>query len=317
MEDALIQMLLPVTENEQMYLDQILGKGTVREPFIGDISMSGNALRECKIIECFLHGRFSPCGNHRHDHVEMVYVLQGSVTHIMNGKDRVVLEAGDLMFMNTHVYHSIETCGLNDLMLVFVTQPQFFTDIISHLPASDRMAVFLNNNLRDSADGSNYLIYRDLDEICRVTARSIFGEAHEGSMEGQICAQLLMQVLLLHMTKITASSSPGGHSTEDIISSKVHQYIETNYKDASLEELAANIPCSTNYLSKLIRRVTGKSYRDILTETRMKKAAELLKSSSLSVSDVADAVGYQNSSFFYSLFREKYGCTPKEYRGKR
>ena len=63
-----------------------------------------------------------------------------------------------------------------------------------------------------------------------------------------------------------------------------------------------------------LRHVTGSTYQELLQQKRLQRAAELLTGSSLSASDIAMAVGYENISFFHRLFRKAYGTTPRRYR---
>ena len=67
-------------------------------------------------------------------------------------------------------------------------------------------------------------------------------------------------------------------------------------------------------LSAYIRQHTGTTYKELVQTQRLSQAAKLLKSTALSTNDISLAVGYQNTSFFFQLFRKKYGCTPMEYR---
>ena len=68
------------------------------------------------------------------------------------------------------------------------------------------------------------------------------------------------------------------------------------------------------WLSREIKKQTGKTYKELLQEKRMQQAVWLLTNSAVSVSDIIESVGYDNTSYFYRKFREKYGMSPKEYR---
>ena len=68
--------------------------------------------------------------------------------------------------------------------------------------------------------------------------------------------------------------------------------------------------------SRLLKKHTGKNFKELLKEQKLKSAAALLEESNMSDEDIMTNVGYENSSFFYRIFREKYGCSPKEYRCK-
>ena len=58
----------------------------------------------------------------------------------------------------------------------------------------------------------------------------------------------------------------------------------------------------------------GETYTDYLHKKRLKKAAELLLETELSVGEVVKAVGYENENYFRKLFKERYGKKPLQYR---
>ena len=68
------------------------------------------------------------------------------------------------------------------------------------------------------------------------------------------------------------------------------------------------------WLSREIKKRTGKTYKELLQAKRMNQAVYLLSNSRLSVSDIIESVGYDNTSYFYRKFKERYGVSPKEYR---
>ena len=69
-------------------------------------------------------------------------------------------------------------------------------------------------------------------------------------------------------------------------------------------------------LSRMIRRCTGHTYKELLQRRRFRKAVELLVETELPVNDIVTAVGYENNSYFYRKFRERYQMTPNDYREK-
>ena len=71
---------------------------------------------------------------------------------------------------------------------------------------------------------------------------------------------------------------------------------------------------SLSYLSSSVKQATGKTFKDLLLEKRLRVAAGLMKSTNLPVEDIIAAVGYDNTSFFYRKFRQYYGVSPREWR---
>lgn len=92
-------------------------------------------------------------------------------------------------------------------------------------------------------------------------------------------------------------------------------YIEKFYmEDISLLTLSEHVHMNHIYISRLIKRETGETFLDILTNTRMKKASELLANSDYKTYEISYRVGIKDSGYFSQVFKKYYGVTPSEYR---
>ena len=78
--------------------------------------------------------------------------------------------------------------------------------------------------------------------------------------------------------------------------------------------IVEDIVDSGNTLSKLVKNNTGKTFKDLLQEKRMSEAEKLISNTKIPITEIIFSVGYENTNFFYKMFTEKFGCTPKEYR---
>ena len=108
-----------------------------------------------------------------------------------------------------------------------------------------------------------------------------------------------------------------GESKKEKQTAEIISYVEAHLKDASLSELAAILGYSAIYTGNIVKKLTGKSFSELVQDIRCQKAAELLASTDISVKDIITAVGYENGSFFRNIFKEKYGLSPLQYRQKR
>lgn len=109
---------------------------------------------------------------------------------------------------------------------------------------------------------------------------------------------------------ITADQSGSGHR----VIVELLEYIECHYQeDIGLNELAERAQMSTAYLSVLFKSEVGKSYVKYITDLRVKKAKELLKSGHR-VNEVSEMVGYSNYRYFSDIFKRHVGQTPNEYK---
>ena len=101
----------------------------------------------------------------------------------------------------------------------------------------------------------------------------------------------------------------------DLLMKKVGDYVRKNYQyDISQEIICEILNMSTGYFSKVFHRYYGVKFIDYLTNVRIDAAKRLLKDSTKKNKDVGMMVGYQSSSYFSKMFKQKTGLTPSEFR---
>lgn len=95
----------------------------------------------------------------------------------------------------------------------------------------------------------------------------------------------------------------------------VFHFIETHYRQSiTLSDVAHVVGYSPAYLTDLMRRETGKPVNDWIIERRLAEACHLLKNTTQTVNQIAEAVGYQSPGHFFRQFRQRYGQTPQSWR---
>ena len=92
------------------------------------------------------------------------------------------------------------------------------------------------------------------------------------------------------------------------------RYIDSEYQSASLSDFSRKVKEEEYVLSRMIKKNTGRTFKDLLQEKRLSKACELLKNTDISIADISVLVGYDNTSFFHRLFRRTYDMSPRDYR---
>jgi len=94
---------------------------------------------------------------------------------------------------------------------------------------------------------------------------------------------------------------------------RVDEYVHKNYaKDLTLEMIANHFQYEYGYFSKIFKKHMGVTFKKYLNGIRLESAMKLMTNSSLKYTEIALAVGYKNYEHFSRLFREQYGCSPKE-----
>jgi two-component system, response regulator YesN len=97
---------------------------------------------------------------------------------------------------------------------------------------------------------------------------------------------------------------------------KARAYIDANYPnpEISLSLVAAQVLLSPTYFSVVFAREVGETFIEYLTNVRIRRAIELLRTTSLTSSEIAYQIGYHNPRYFYSVFRKVAGLPPNEFR---
>ncbi len=95
----------------------------------------------------------------------------------------------------------------------------------------------------------------------------------------------------------------------------VMKFIKQNYSSKiTLFTLSEKFSCSQSMLIKCFKKEYGTTIMKTLMDIRLQKAAEILKSSRLSVKEIANDCGFSEQNYFSKSFSKKYGCSPVEFR---
>lgn len=320
MDRNLLKTLSVITEEEQRYRN---GQDTIERAYYyrpgatpgTDEVDAAVVLANGKLIDMRPHTRFVHFPPHTHNFVEFVYMYQGSTTHFIDGA-KITLKTGDLLFMNQHATQEILPAGEEDIAVNFMILPQFFDVILKSLGReSSALRDFLISCLTDRDMGGNYL-YFDAAEILPVQnlMENLIWIMLEEPRNKRTLSQNTVALLFLTLMDYTDRISAAESSWEQNLMLQLLTCIETQYREAALSDFSAAHDIDIYTLSRLIRRMTGKTFKDLLIEKRMGEAAYLLTQTNIAVTDIAHLVGYENTSFFHRQFRGHYGVSPREFR---
>lgn len=93
------------------------------------------------------------------------------------------------------------------------------------------------------------------------------------------------------------------------------EYVSANYSyPITVEDIASYVGLSRSHLFRSFEKVIGKSPKEYLTEFRIRQACNLLEHSDLSVTAIANSVGFENNLYFSKAFHKAKGMSPKNYR---
>ena len=315
MRESLISQLEVITEEEQKILD---GRNVSRTLYTTKKTFEVEAeklLRDGRLIQVRTHTRFIDFPEHNHNYIEMMYVCQGKITHFIGGKE-VVMEEGDFLILNQHVRHSICCASREDLGINFIALPEFFDIPLQMLQGNNVLADFLVDTLRQNSFSEKYLLFKlsGILEIENLMENIVYSLKNLGKNEEKI-NQLSMGLVFLHiLNHIDKLDYTSPQNYKEIVLQTTLSYIDQHYKEANLSKLSEDLNQSLSVLSRMIKQNFGHTFQELVQRKKFQKAMTLLSETNLSIADIVAAVGYENSSYFYRRFQEKYHMSPREYR---
>ncbi len=314
MDGYFLANLRKITPEEQAILD---GRTSIdRDLYMqgqGNTINSRKLLAAGKLITIRPHTRFIHFPEHTHDYVEMVYMCNGSTTHIVNGKT-ILLEQGDLLFLGQSATHEVCKAGESDVAVNFIVLPAFFSTSLAAIGEEETpLRRFLVDCLCGKVSGPGYLHF-DVSRVKPVQnlIENLIWTLIQDTPQKRKVSQMTMALLFVQLMGHTESLLTEGQNDAAIF--HVLRYIETHYADGSFSELTEVLHYDASWLSREIKKKTGKTYTQLIQEKRLAQAAFLLKNTKRNVSDIAQAVGYENISYFHRMFAAFFGRSPKQYR---
>lgn len=104
-------------------------------------------------------------------------------------------------------------------------------------------------------------------------------------------------------------------NTKDYRETEIVRYLFDHFTEPiSLKEMSRTLYISEQHINRMLKRKYNETFLQRLTRMRMVRAAQLLKSTQLSIADIAYSIGYSSTHNFYTHFRRFYGCTPAAYK---
>lgn len=100
------------------------------------------------------------------------------------------------------------------------------------------------------------------------------------------------------------------------LSQRLLQYVDENFRNSELCLTAAadHLDTSIYAVSRLFKEITGRGFKDYVTEKRLEYGHMLLCSTQSSIAEISAAAGFENANYFSTVFKMKYGLPPTKFR---
>lgn len=262
------------------------------------------------------NSRFSPVPEHVHSHIEMNYVYSGICPQTINGKE-VILKPNQVLLIDVDCPHSIARLSKDDIMISLIIRREYLRDhLFSQFSKDSILSRFFVNAINEKTNHDHYILFHsEKDRRIPLFFHELFCECYDPSINSNDILMHLFYVIIAELINVYENDLAKDIEFSDKTPvSSIIRYIEKNYQTCSQESVADFFHISPNYVSILLKKNLGMTYIQLIQEQKLNAAGHLLKNTNLSITEIANETGYENVSFFYKKFKQKYGCSPKEYR---
>ena len=258
---------------------------------------------------------------HVHDYVEINIPLVGNCV-VVTEHERIKVNQDNMIFVGYKTPHKVEPIGKNDVVLNIELRTSAFSlnelDFLQSKGKGISISNLLFSLLSDEDYGEGRYSLFEVDHDPKITAiiYDIIDEYYGARVQSDQIIKLEMLTmfsLLIRKTyyrevQVTDSKKKNNNLLSLLL------YIEKNYSDITLEQMAQHFGFNPNYLSDYLKNETGLSFIKLVQLQRVNVAAKYLTYTKAPIEKIASRVGYENASYFYKIFRHYFGISPAKYR---
>lgn len=290
------------------------------DPFDTDcVICESNLFPKGKDVFCFLNMPYMDRRLHFHDFFEITYLIKGSCTFLFEG-ETASLGMGDICITSPMAGHSLPL-EPGCMALAIVVRKSTFNSLFSNLLVKqDLVSLFFRNCLYERQRANYIMLRTGTDQDLLQTAQMLTYESNITDNFSNSCSVGLLNLFLARAMRAAQAAITlyryENYREQDFDFTLILQYIQQNYRTVTLSTLAGTFHFSETYMSKMIRRKMGQSFTEVLRSVKMNHAIDHLKNTSMKISEISEAVGYDSVDHFSRTFRRVYGVSPQQYRQK-
>ncbi len=253
---------------------------------------------------------------HVHSTIEFLYINEDKFQILING-DLHEAHKGDLVIIRSNAIHSIfhpNNCH-GDYYVLKITS-QHMLDIFKGAEDNECLLSFLRIKKDDPIVFKSTELPDNIKNIWKTMIDEYNSKREMMILAEKAYASSFIISMYRDVLKYKCEKCDT-YVKADMISQiyDIMEYVNLNYSsNISAIDCAKKINLSYSHFAKLFRAVSGKSFKEYLTDIRMAKAKNILLATELSITDVALSCGYNSHAHFTAEFKKYYGKTPTDVR---
>ena len=248
---------------------------------------------------------------HLHSALEIILMQEGQLDAVV-GDTAFVAGAGDLFLVRSNTIHHF-TCRTSSVAYwVLKIKPSLITERAPPDHCGEYLMFFALEGEKSRKHWcSGELAGTPLQRATEALLEERRTQSYGADLGLRLCAA---QLLLSIMRFAQEAASPEQSAFEESVARRIYDavvYINKNYNQAVTAQDCSRVACmSYSYFSRSFRAITGKNFKEYLNQIRVAHAEKALLTTDRSVTEVANHCGYDNVSYFISVYKRLKGETP-------
>lgn len=261
----------------------------------------------------------SPMTSHLFFEICFQYTGNSKIAFPMGShNEEIEMTAGDFLMIPYNQPHAVSVDSDSILLNIGIRRSTLEDTILKNLPSNSIFGRFFTDFIEKDRLHSYILFHTQSSIDIRRQVQQVMVSYCTPSVYSRQIVNLQLNLLLLslmqHFSHDAGISYDGRRFSPEF--SEIMYYIERHYATTTVAEVAKTFGYSSDYLNTVFRKITGHTIGNMILSLKLEKAAILLKNTSLSVDDIAENLGYRNTTNLIRSFKKYFQLTPAQYRKK-
>lgn len=246
--------------------------------------------------------------NHWHSDVEILMVVEGSVTLETSNKKYKLLK-DDIFIVNSNEIHSLSKNDENNMILAMQFDPKFCKAYFQELQRLYFTTQHITQEKRKTC-------YSELRKYLLQIVKEYYKKDKCYRLRLMSTLHLVICSLIENLDHVDTTEKEMTNRQKNLDRlNHIILYVKENYMNKiSLKEIAEKERLDMYYLSHFIKRHLGISFQEYLNKVRLEKASELLIRTDMTNLDICIESGFSDYRYLNKMFLKEFGCTAFEYK---
>jgi YesN/AraC family two-component response regulator len=236
---------------------------------------------------------------HIHNHYEIYYLINGNSNYTI-GDEIFHLEPKNIMLIPPGIPHKSSTITNLSRINIYFGRNYFSQKDISQLTKC--------------FEKHFYTIPSELSTQFDVIFKTLLKEFTHKRPDSDLLIRNYTIILLTQLNRLRTREEINTVTTDNIIKDSLVYITEHLGEELSLESVAQYVALNPSYFSRKFKAVVGTNFKNYVIFARVGRAQQLLINSDLSLAEISNACGFQDSNYFSTVFKRIIGISPAKFR---